>query len=468
MSPLEQVLSRVLERVEPRPEEKSRVLDLSKGLLLIVQRQCQRSGLDAEATLQGSIAKDTWIPSKREIDIFVSLDPSVGRERLEKSIVRIGKAAVRAAGGKPVLRYAEHPFVEGRVDGVLVNVVACYRVPGGGWITAADRTPFHREYVNKKMNNQLRRETRLLKTFLIGTGLYGAEIKVGGFSGYLSELLAIHYRSFRSTVEAAAKWKPPVIIDIERLLKARREAVKRFPEAPLIVVDPVDSKRNVAAAVTPERFSEMIMASWALLEKPRVSIFFPPQRRGPGMSRLLETMRREHRKLLALVLRDDRKVPPDVLWGELKRTIKGVHRLLDLKGYGVMRSRPWSNASAHVLLFELESLHLPAVYKHAGPPIYLPNAKSFLQKHLSSRSTVSGPWVEGYNLQVAKRRVRTEASDIIAQALKEDQVAVSKSLVRALRRSEILEGEAVLHLCQRLPGFSEFLLEFLGGRAPFL
>ncbi|MFB0569242.1 MAG: hypothetical protein ACETV0_06485, partial [Nitrososphaeria archaeon] len=103
-----------------------------------------------------------------------------------------------------------------------------------------------------------------------------------------------------------------------------------------------------------------------------------------------------------------------------------------------------------------------------GPPIYVPDAKKFLKKHLASSSTVSGPWVEGYKLQVARRRERTKASDIVRQALKEGQVSVSKSLTTALRKCRVLEAEAVLGLCERLPGFSGFLLDFLGGRAPFL
>jgi len=441
---------------------------LSKKLLRLVQRECQRSLVGAEATLEGSVAKDTWIPSKEEIDIFVSFNPAVTRERMEKSIVRMGKSVVRSAGGKPVLRYAEHPFVEGRVNDILVNIVACYRVARGSWMTAADRTPYHTQYIIEKMSDQVRKETRLLKRFLVGTGLYGAEIRVGGFSGYLSELLAIRYKSFKSTIKAAAGWKPQTVIDIEALLKPRSEALDRFADASLIVVDPVDPNRNVAAAVTPEKFSEMIMASQTLLEKPRITIFFPPQRREPATSQLLKRVRREHRNLLAFVLEDNRKVSPDVLWGELKRTIKGIHRLLDLKGCGAIRSEPWSDSTTHVLLFELESLHLPPVYMHPGPPIYVPDAKKFLKKHLASSSTVSGPWVEGYKLQVARRRERTKASDIVRQALKEGQVSVSKSLTTALRKCRVLEAEAVLDLCERLPGFSGFLLDFLGGRAPFL
>jgi len=454
--------------VEPRPEQKSHLLALSKKLLRLVQQECQRSRLGAEATVQGSVAKDTWILSKEEVDIFVSFNPAVTRERMEKSIIRMGKSVVRSAGGKPVLRYAEHPFVEGRVNDILVNIVACYHVPRGSWMTAADRTPYHTQYIIEKMSDQVRKETRLLKRFLVGTGLYGAEIRVGGFSGYLSELLAIRYKSFKSTIRAAAKWKPQTIIDIEAHLKSRSEAIKSFPDASLIVVDPVDPNRNVAAAVTPEKFSEMIMASQTLLEKPRITIFYPTQRRMPATTVLLKRVKREHRNLMAVVLKDNRKVSPDVLWGELKRTIKGIHRLLDLKGCGAIRSEPWSDSTTHVLLFELESLDLPLVYRHPGPPMYVPDAKKFLKKHLASSSTVSGPWVEGYKLQVARRRERTEASDIVRQGLKEGQVSVSKSLTTALRKCRVLEAEAVLGLCERLPGFSGFLLDFLGGRAPFL
>jgi len=47
---------------------------------------------------------------------------------------------------------------------------------------------------------------RLLKKFLIGTGIYGAEIAKEGFGGYVAEVFVLHYGSFLGVLEAASNF----------------------------------------------------------------------------------------------------------------------------------------------------------------------------------------------------------------------------------------------------------------------
>ena len=94
------------------------------------------------------------------------------------------------------IRYAEHPYVHGIVKGVEVDVVPCYRLKDASRIkSAVDRTPFHHEWLKDRIKGK-ENEVRLLKGFLKANGLYGAEYKVRGFSGYLCELLIMFYGSF--------------------------------------------------------------------------------------------------------------------------------------------------------------------------------------------------------------------------------------------------------------------------------
>ncbi len=73
-----------------------------------------------------------------------------------------------------------------------------------------------------------------------GCGVYGSELKTQGFSGYLTELLIIHYGSFENTVKEACFWKPGEKIDLMQHSKIKYDE-------PLVMVDPTDPKRNVAA-----------------------------------------------------------------------------------------------------------------------------------------------------------------------------------------------------------------------------
>ena len=113
-----------------------------------------------------------------------------------------------------------------------------------------------------------------------GTGVYGAEIKVGGFSGYLCELLIMKYGSFLQTIRAFAKYNQRVVIDIEGFYADRENEISLlFPE-PLAVVDPVDKGRNVASAVQPQKLYTFIGAARAFLKNPSEDFFYPPKPRG--------------------------------------------------------------------------------------------------------------------------------------------------------------------------------------------
>ena len=76
------------------------------------------------------------------------------------------------------MRYSEHPYVEAFVDTIRINVVPCYDVERGNWKSAADRSPFHTEFIKESFDEEKRLETRLLKKFMKTIGVYGAEIRI--------------------------------------------------------------------------------------------------------------------------------------------------------------------------------------------------------------------------------------------------------------------------------------------------
>ena len=142
--------------------------------------------------VEGSVAKDTWLSENPDIDIFMRLPTSIPRKSLGDVGLKIAKKA--AEGYEQVERFAEHPYLEIFVEGYRVDIVPCYDAKPGEWQSATDRTPYHTDYIKKTLKCKgSRDEVRLLKKFMQGIGVYGAEIKVGGFSGYLCELLILKY-----------------------------------------------------------------------------------------------------------------------------------------------------------------------------------------------------------------------------------------------------------------------------------
>src|SRR5215831_1886050 len=123
---LSSLLSRVEATVVPTARERGRMESLSKMLLERTQRAVDDTGLQGVASLQGSMAKDTWLRGQADLDIFVQFPPSVERTEWTGRVL----PALREEFGKyrVMERYAEHPYLEFFADSdVRVNAVPCYR-----------------------------------------------------------------------------------------------------------------------------------------------------------------------------------------------------------------------------------------------------------------------------------------------------------------------------------------------------
>ena len=471
MSKLEEVCERVLALITPSEEERERVMGLAREVMNRLRAVLREEGVDGEVRLEGSLAKDTWLSGEADVDIFVRFKPDVSRDFFRKRFLELAREATK--GFKHVERFAEHPYLECLAGDVRVNIVPCYAVEPGGWLSATDRTPYHTQYVLSRLDERLRAAIRLLKKFMKGIGAYGAEIKVGGFSGYLCELLAIYYGGFREVLEGALRWRKGVLIDPANHYRGREGEAREFFRHHLIVVDPVDPARNAAASVRLDKMCIFMAAAKAFLERPSEGFFFP---RGPeekGIDELRREIEGRGTSILAIHVEPGRVVP-DVLWGQAFRTLRALRGLLKNEGFRVLRSTAWSDEREHlVLLLELEASELPPVIRHLGPPVWAgEHVERFLSKQLANPGLVSGPYVEGDRWVALVRRRWRRASDLIEAKLGDDggrSVGVAPLLAEKIKEHfEVLEGTRILALCRELREFKRFLVEFLRGRPSWL
>ncbi|MEM3669597.1 MAG: CCA tRNA nucleotidyltransferase [Nitrososphaerota archaeon] len=463
MSVVEEVLEKVAVLVEPNEEERKRLNEIASLLLEECRSRFNTVEGFVSASIEGSAAKDTWLKSKPELDIFIHFLPGVSREAMEEAVIKIGGEVMRRIGGQSRLRYAEHPYVEGFIDNITVNIVGCYEVSVGKWISAVDRTPYHTQYVNSRLTPTLRRDVRILKSFLTSAEIYGAEIKVGGFSGYLSELLIIHYGGFLELLKSASRWRPPVIIDIEGKVN-KKEALTLFSKSPLIVIDPVDKNRNVASAVTLTKLSEFILASKIFLKNPSTSYFMD---KPMPVSDKLESLA-EGRELFAIVFNLEEYIPPDVIWGELRRSAEGIKKRFEMAGFDVYSYGINEHEGSVAIIFELDKLSLPARFVHRGPPVWMDDALRFVKKHLSSPDTVAGPWIEDDRVYVLKKREETMVDMLLKKWLAQAEVSISKQLYKAFSSSRMIVGWKEVLKILGTGIHAPFLNKFLTSRPVFM
>jgi tRNA nucleotidyltransferase (CCA-adding enzyme) len=465
---INKICGEILEKITPTKEDRMRIEALAKELEQKVASSCAKHDVKAIVRVEGSVAKDTWLREEPDVDIFMRLPPTIPRRVLGKISLEIAREATE--GSKQVERFAEHPYLEAFVSGVRVNIVPCYAVRRREWLSATDRTPFHTDYVKKRLNKTLRNEVRLLKKFMQGIKVYGAEIKMGGFSGYLCELLILRYRSFVETLQAFAQYKRRMVVDIGNYYADRENELQLLFAEPLVMIDPVDKGRNAASAVRSQKLYTFVGAARAFLKTPSAGFFYPPKARALSAEALRQKVEKRGSACVFLNFAAVEAVP-DVLWGQLYRTQRSLRKLVELNDFKVLRDIVWSDEKTlNVFVFELEQRVLPSVKRHLGPPLEREKeCEDFLAKYVHNGNVVSGPYIEDGRWIVELQRRFTDAVELLREKLKEGgrNVGVAELISRALgEKFRILVNSEVSEVYIGNRDFAEFLTDFLGGK-PF-
>ncbi len=460
---IDDVLDEALRLYKPSQEEERYLMDLANTIIHQAKECSINYNGILKITLEGSLAKKTWIRGREEVDIFIHHDSKILREEMEKQIIEIGFKILKELDGRPRLMYADHPYVEGRIRNVVVNIVACYDVTPPNWLSATDRTPYHTKYIIEKMKPEVRDHVRLMKAFMAACRVYGAEIKVRGFSGYLAELLLLNYGDFNNTIRAISKWKPPIVIDIERHYDSVDELFKLFPNQPLIVVDPVDKYRNVASAVSEKRLCELILASKLFCESPSIK-FFKPKTPAVKISKFRRKMLR--RRFVGIVFRISKWKPPDVLWGELRKSEEAVKKTLERLGFEIYRSDSWTDEEKIcIILCEISNNRLPYARLHRGPPVYHPNSLEFIKKWKDNPEREAGPWIDDSRLYVLRVEPIVDVKKLLKKEIEEGRVSLAKGLTEDIKKGEIITSIENLIKNRNL---RSFINEFVEANLPFI
>ena len=376
---MQKVLSEVLPVIKPSPQELSEELAFAQTLVEHVRGNIPPG---CDAMLTGSVAKRTFLREKRDIDIFVLFDRNMPREGLEPAIRTIMEAAFPKLGYQ--LSYAEHPYARFRFEGRRIDLVPAYKITDASQrLSAVDRSALHTHFVLKSLRAGQADDVILLKQFLRANSLYGAEIKVEGFSGYLCELLIIKYGGITSLVKTAARWKAPVFFDAGghyRDKKAVREATKRFGF--FVAIDPTDKNRNVAAAVSRNSFSQFISLCRRFVKKPSTEFFL----RRPELfeDKLMKAAATKKAFLVSLPRPD---VVDDVMWGQLRKIANQLTaRLEDFRPADII-----ADDGRHLvrLGIVLGRDQLPPTMQLEGPPLRMArHVAEFRKRHKGAKFTI--------------------------------------------------------------------------------
>src|SRR5918994_2537945 len=367
MNKIDSIIQEATESSVPSKPKQSKLEKISKEIQNEIANF--RDKRISRVLVGGSFAKGTWLENDTDIDFFVMIEPNVERAEFEELGKSVGYHALKKY--KPYLRYSEHPYVEGKVDGTRINIVPCYRVEKNKWKSAADRSPFHTDFMQAKLNEFLKSQVRVLKKFLKAVGIYGSQIAVSGFSGYVTEVLILKYGSFKGVLQTFSGLEPNHIVSLD---SPDEKAVKKFT-SPIIIIDPIDTNRNLGAAISTECLAKFVLASRLFLKNPSMEFFAKP----PIFNAKIVNQIKSN---LLIVEFKIQKRSPDILWGQLNRKLTSISKQLSNARFEIIKKSCFTDEEERaVFIFMIAFTNLPKISVNRGPQIYLrTETDSFINK----------------------------------------------------------------------------------------
>ncbi|MFH0970216.1 MAG: CCA tRNA nucleotidyltransferase [Candidatus Diapherotrites archaeon] len=454
------LLRSVLKRITPSPVDLTAEEKMARFLIRKIK---STKGKHLHAILAGSIARNTHLRGDRDLDIFVFYPPTLSRERFEKEGLKLGHSVF--GDNEHEEAYSEHPYIRGVINGFNVEIVPTYKVKTArDKMAAVDRTPFHAEYMRKHLSKKQQGEVRLLKQFMKGVSVYGADVKMQGVPGYLAEILILEYGTFVSTLQHVSKWGNPTIVDVEKYYANAPAIWNAFSSTFLVVVDPTDPSRNVAGALSLNQFSRFVASARAFLSKPSESFFFSHLQHAFALSDIRRMLKREEWE--GTLFPYPSNILEDVVWGQLGRISKKFAHALERHDFVFRRYFIWTDGKTKcAILFDVENPVLQSSKKRMGPPVLDENACArFLKAH---PSPISGPRIEDGRIIVIEKR----PLDTIGKALSHEWKALvlteSKEWKPFLQKGETLSESHILAWAKKDTAFCQSLGHYLRGKESF-
>jgi tRNA nucleotidyltransferase (CCA-adding enzyme) len=432
---LDDILKEVRSRRFPTEVESIQTKQKAQALMEDVAKVLKdTSGAEGiEPMLVGSIAKGTFLKNP-DIDVFLRFPGGTSFEVIEGKGLEIARKVLPDG----VEKYAQHPYIAGEFQGLEADIVPCIEIqPGDQVVSAVDRTPLHCEFVIKNLNENQHDDVMLLKSFTKGVGVYGANEEFLGLSGYLCELLVIYYGDFTKVLEAVRKWKTK-----ERLVMPGHEEAGQNYDTPLVFIDPTDSGRNVAQAVSEESFNLFITASVSFIAEPKTTFFFPNEPQLLEKEKVYEYL--EHNKIVGMVLKPPQDILRDHLFGQVRKTQRSLEKVFVMNDIPVSKAKFYIKDNAYILLsyepgaFQREILH-------KGPPEGdLENVEKFKLKWDNNPNAVGETFTRDGHIHVFRKPTYSDPEALIVNSL--ESISWGKDLKDTLEEMEIRRGKDTIEL----------------------
>ena len=359
----------VIKKIKPGKWEESKANKAVHSFL----KQLAPNLDDLTPELGGSFAKGTWLSGDHDIDLFIKFPYERYKHENLSEILR--KKLLN-----PIILHGSRDYFQLQYKGYLIELIPVLDIKDSSQaVNVTDVSPLHAKWVKANIHNH-NDEVRLAKQFTKAHALYGAESYIRGFSGYLLEVLTIHYKGFFNLVTAASAWQQSEVIDPENYYKNKEEAIRNLNEAKhnhLVVIDPVQQTRNIAAALSGEKYNNFIQLCKRFLHNPSTAFF---ERQELSLHSLKASAGVNHLLYIELKPLEGKK---DIIGCKLLKVFSFLRAKMEAAGFSIIDSG-WEFHEISKSWFIIENHLLSEHRKHYGP---LKHDKENLNKFITKWHT---------------------------------------------------------------------------------
>ncbi|MBR9683778.1 hypothetical protein GOV03_04535 [Candidatus Woesearchaeota archaeon] len=371
---MQDILAKVLKKIKPTAAETKKFQSTTNQFIKKLNTQLKK--IQAKAILGGSGEKDTWLSGSHDIDIFVQFDYK--KYKNSEDLSNLLEEALKKAVPKFTRLHGSRDYFQTKHQNFLFEIVPILKITKSTQaVNITDISPLHAQWV-KKSPKLVRDQIRLVKKFIRANDCYGAESHIAGLSGYVLEILTIHYGSFEKLIRAAAKWEHKDIFDVKQYYQRHQIFKDINPSklrSPLIVIDPVDKTRNAAAAFGMEKFLLIKQKARDFLKEPHLKSF---EREKVDFKKL----EKQTKYNLVYIEINPLTGKDDVVGSKLLKSFLLLKKkLIPFK----IKEAQWKWDTKAIFYFILEKKQIDQFYIQMGPPLkFTEHVETFKKKHKSA------------------------------------------------------------------------------------
>ncbi|MCK4995729.1 MAG: CCA tRNA nucleotidyltransferase [Thermoplasmatales archaeon] len=445
---MNEIEKKVLERVTPSSDYRKKLQTIILEIREKLEKEIKNRSLPVKIELVGSTAKNTYLKDDLDIDFFLMFPTKFAKEDIAKNALSIGRKLLI----KTEESYAEHPYLRGYYQDFFIEIVPCYKIEKASQkLSAVDRTPLHTKYIKENIFDSQKSEVLLFKQFLKGIGCYGAEAEVEGFSGYLCEILILKYGTFRKLIENAKNWKKG-----EKL--ALSKGKYQNYETPLTFIDPVDIERNVASAISQEKFDLFVKACKKYLKKPSITFFFPNKIKPWPIEKIKQEIQKQKSMYIGVKL-DKPDIIDENLYPQVRKAARSIWEVCERNDFTIYDAVFHIKEKTIYILVKYKDEILSKTLEHMGPPTKLKeNSADFLKRWKNDPRVTKEPYEKGGRFFVEIKRDYTDIKQFLKDQIK--NMSMGKHLDKIVNKKySVLVKEDLLK-----DDISEFWTEYLDGK----